>query len=71
MLVQQINDSERVARLKSRELAESNTRETSEMPGLAEHRQLSINLPQIHVDRFKKEDGSVQRWKHPTSSRRN
>ncbi len=65
MLPQQINDGECIARMKSCELADGDACKAGEMPCLAEHRQLSVNLSQIHVGRFEKEDCSVQRWKSP------
>jgi hypothetical protein len=69
MFAQQINDGERIGRLKSRELTDGYSCKAVEMPGLAEHRQLSINLPHIHVNCFNKQNGSVQRWKSPPGSR--
>jgi len=71
MFAQQINNGEPIARLKPCELFDGNTCKAGEMPGLAEHRQLSVNLPKMHVNRFKKENGSVHRWQSPACTRRN
>jgi hypothetical protein len=71
MFAQQINDGERTGRLKFRELTDGNSCKAVEMPGLAEHRQSSIDLTHMHVNCFNEQNGSVQRWKSPPSSGRN
>ena len=44
------------------ELADSDTRQTIEMPALAQHGELAIDLADLHLHRFEQQDRANERW---------